>query len=330
MSEQQDHTTDGGADEVTAPGSMRRRGLMAAALAGTAAVVVGRPGAAQAATGGPVVLGADNTADNQTIVRNTARFAETSNRAMFVSCEEMAGGRGIEAAGSNAGVSAIGNSSKTPSPSGRAVGLTATTLDTDGYGAFISAGNGLAPLRLFPMGFSGAPTTGRHEAGEMLFDLDGRLFICAASGFPGTWREVAPVTAPPTAGSTLTVLPNPVRVIDTVTGLGGARGPIPAGRTTTFTITGTPAGIPDTATAIVGNLIVSGAARVPVGSTVAVGATAKLAPPTVFFGPASLGGPVANGVLVALAAIGARRGLQVLNGAACDYSLDVTAFHSPA
>ncbi|MEO5901403.1 MAG: hypothetical protein ABIR68_14925 [Ilumatobacteraceae bacterium] len=330
----------GGHDEQETgrePGTMRRRGLVAAALAGAAAIAVGRPDRAAAASGDVVVLGGDNTAGDQTLVRNTAQFPLSGNRALFVSCEVMTAGRGIEAVGSHAGVSAIGNSSKAQFPSGRAVGLETTTLDSDGYGALISAGSGLAPLRLAPMDVDGSPTTGGHNSGEMMFDRHGRMFICTAAGFPGTWVEVGAATIPPAAVTTLTMLATPERFIDTRTGLGGVRGPVAGGTTSSFTMTGRggqsgdPAlQIPDNATALAGNLIVTGAARVATGSFVTVWPAGRQPPtPTLFFTTASLTGPTANGLLAGLAGIGIHRGLQVFNSAACDYSLDVTGYSAP-
>ncbi len=45
-----------------------------------------------------------------------------------------------------------------------------------------------------PVDIDGPPTTGSHDLGEILFDRNGRLFACSASGFPGhgsssgSWR----------------------------------------------------------------------------------------------------------------------------------------------
>lgn len=37
---------------------------------------------------------------------------------------------------------------------------------------------------------TGAPTSGSHQRGEMYVDGAGSLFVCTASGTPGTWRQV--------------------------------------------------------------------------------------------------------------------------------------------
>lgn len=321
-------------EEGGAPGTMGRRGLVAAGLAGAVAVAVGRSDRVSAASGGPVILGGDNVASDQTSLVNTGAFPINGNRAMFISCEVMAGGRGVEASGSHAGVSAIGNSSKTQIPSGRAVGLEATTLDADGYGAVLEAGFGLAPLRLFPMGIDGSPTTNAHETGEILFDRNGRLFACTASGIPGTWVELGAVAPPAQAGTTLTMLATPERFVDTRTGLGGVHGPVPVGTTSAFAITGRVGQsgdrtlqIPDDAVAVACNLTVSGVGRVPLGSFVTMWSAGKQPPtPNLFFGAATLTGSVANGSVAGLAAIGTHRGVQVFNSAVCDYSLDVTGY----
>ncbi len=341
MSDRHEPATDRdphGPDGEHHPSPMRRRTVLTAAVAGTAAIVAGRSDRAAAASGSPVILGADNTADNQTIIRNTARFPVSSNRGMFVTCTEMQAGRGIEATGSHAGVSAIGRSDQSQSPNGTAVGLEATTLDVDGYGAFIDAGNGRAPLRLGPVDIDGPPTTGSHDLGEILFDRNGRLFACSASGFPGTWVELGAAAPSPVAVTTLNLLPAPDRFVDTRTGFGGVRGPIAGATTTKLSMTGRPGQggdpasvIPDDAVALAGNLTVSGTARVALGSSVTVWAEGRQpATPNVFFGPAGLTCPVANSFVVALTDIGGHRGLQVFNSAPCDLSLDVTGYFSAA
>jgi len=45
-----------------------------------------------------------------------------------------------------------------------------------------------APLRLIPATTAGAPTTNSHDVGELYVDKDGKLYICTASGMPGTWH----------------------------------------------------------------------------------------------------------------------------------------------
>ena len=262
-----------------------------AIVAATAATTFGRGGSAAAASGDPVLIGRRNSATDQTIIENTAQFPISGNRGLFVTCENMAAGRGIEATGSHSGVSAIGRSENAQFPSGTAVGLEATTLDDNGYGAVVDAGNGLAPLLLAPMAIDGPPTTSTHRAGEMLFDRNGRLFVCTAGGFPGTWVQLGGRAA------AFTALPTVERFVDTRTGLGITAGTVKPGSTLTLSITGRngqsgdPAlQIPDDAVAITGNLSVTGAPRVAIGSFVTLWPSGKQPPtPLVFFPPAGLG-----------------------------------------
>ena len=148
----------------------------------------GRPAAA--ANGAPVIIGADNVASDQTLIRNTATFPIGGNRAIFASCTTMTAGIGIETSGSRFGLFAVGRNDQSQSPSSGASGLQAMTFSADGYGAVLDAGSGLAPLRIVPMAIDGAPTTGTHGAGEIVVDSNGRFFACTAFGTPGTWVEL--------------------------------------------------------------------------------------------------------------------------------------------
>jgi hypothetical protein len=48
-----------------------------------------------------------------------------------------------------------------------------------------------AQLHLVPGGSAGRPGSGAHKAGELYLDSAGALFVCIASGTPGTWVKVA-------------------------------------------------------------------------------------------------------------------------------------------
>ena len=42
---------------------------------------------------------------------------------------------------------------------------------------------------------AGRPTSGTHTKGEIYMDSAGTLFVCVASGNPGTWRSFQTVDA---------------------------------------------------------------------------------------------------------------------------------------
>ncbi len=85
------------------------------------------------------------------------------------------------------------------------------------------------------------------------------------------WVQVSEQRQPPS----FRTLPTPERFIDTRSDLGGVRGRVAAGTTSTFRMTGRNGEsanamlqIPDDATIVVGNLSAIGGATVPVGSFV--------------------------------------------------------------
>jgi hypothetical protein len=47
---------------------------------------------------------------------------------------------------------------------------------------------------LKPGGKAGKPTTGAHSKGELYMDSQATLWVCVASGTPGTWRRVTTTT----------------------------------------------------------------------------------------------------------------------------------------
>ena len=57
-----------------------------------------------------------------------------------------------------------------------------------GLGGDFSGGH--APIRLRPGITIGPPTTGTHNQGELYVDVLGSLYICMATGAPGTWKQV--------------------------------------------------------------------------------------------------------------------------------------------
>jgi hypothetical protein len=81
---------------------------------------------------------------------------------------------------------------------------------------------GLAALRLEPSDAKGAPTTGRHQTGELVVDRDGHLFFCSGKCEPGTWVELG-VTPTSTTASRLVIPPTPERFVDTRSSLGAVQ-----------------------------------------------------------------------------------------------------------
>ena len=208
----------------------------------------------------------------------------------------------------------------------------------DDTGLAASLAGGRAPLRLVPLETAGAPTTGEHDAGEILVDADGVLFYCRTAGTPGTWIQVEAPAAPIVVPSVpvLHTLPTPERFVDTRSGLGGVQGPVPAVTTHTFVMTGrvgqandATLKIPDNATTLVGNLTVVGSDGVPLGSFATIWPSGPL--PTVSninFGPKNVTGAIANSFVVGLAASGGHGNVNVYNHASCDYILDVTGYYT--
>jgi hypothetical protein len=58
---------------------------------------------------------------------------------------------------------------------------------TSGIGGEFNGGK--AQLRLQPSSTLGRPTTGQHNQGELFMDSGAALFVCTATGTPGTWRR---------------------------------------------------------------------------------------------------------------------------------------------
>ena len=109
-------------------------------------------------------------------------------------------GNGVEGVGSAVATGVVGDGK---------YGVLGRTSDNAGFGVWAQhfgtgaavAGheiNGIggvfegakAQLRLVPSSTAGKPTAGAHTKGEIYMDSKGNLFVCSASGTPGTWRKV--------------------------------------------------------------------------------------------------------------------------------------------
>jgi len=112
---------------------------------------------------------------------------------------------------------------------------------------------GSGRLVLGPQLDVGAPTTGAYLAGEQIRDAGGNLFICVASGSPGTWVKVAAAAAG--RGGMVNLLSAPIRLLDTRL----LSGKLPAGAVLVLQVTGVDVGgisVPKGATGVVGNVTV--------------------------------------------------------------------------
>lgn len=132
-----------------------------------------------------------------------------------------------------------------------------------GFGSTNSVGvlarGGRANARLFPEGTAVPARTDAHEAGELVNDSNGDVWLCTAAGSPGTWRKVS---GPSTAGafhaitptrvydsrwSDDKIAPNTNRVVSVANGRDLSGGAITV-----------PNLVPSGATAVVGNLTITG------------------------------------------------------------------------
>lgn len=70
--------------------------------------------------------------------------------------------------------------------SGAAGGLAVIALGQAGVGVYASGEQ--AAVQLGRSSLAGAPATGFHNAGELVLDANADLYLCKASGSPGTWK----------------------------------------------------------------------------------------------------------------------------------------------
>lgn len=70
--------------------------------------------------------------------------------------------------------------------SGAPGGLAVIALGQAGVGVYASGEHAAVQLGRNPL--SGAPSAGFHTAGELVLDANADLYLCKASGTPGTWK----------------------------------------------------------------------------------------------------------------------------------------------
>jgi len=348
----------------------RRRLILAGAVGAVAgAIATGeRPAAAQQGGGdqGALIMGSNdfykntaptnvnsaNVASVSTVLKaspNYLNYVVASGYFVFRADASTPGGNvgvnGLEGIGNGTGagvmgycgggygVIATGSTGTYSASTGGGVGVYGVSPSGVGVNGFSNTGyggqfnGGRAPIRLASSSAVGAPTSGSHQVGELWVDNVGVLWFCKADGTPGTWVQV-------TESSSFRTLPTPERFVDTRTKLGGVQGPVPAGTTSTFQMTGrngesaNPAlQIPPTATAIVGNLSVIGSAGAPVGSFVTMWPSgARPTTSSISFGPGSV---VANAYTVGLGAgTAGQKIITVFAQQACDYIVDVVGYYA--
>ena len=195
MIDDQDVQEDDGADEVTSAPTGRRRMLVAlagAAAAGVAGSTLGRAGVAEAADGGNLVIGQENTSTQSTVLKRSASGANN----IFTATDGNGGGFLGHFSAYPAGVGGFGYGLS--NVRNGVYGWSTAHVDgtTSGYGVVAGIGNdGRAPLRIFSTR-SAKPNadTIEHAKGEITVDSDGSLWACVADGTPGVWRKLAGTT----------------------------------------------------------------------------------------------------------------------------------------
>jgi hypothetical protein len=207
-----------------------RKDLLAAAAAGAVAVAAaGRGSEAAAANGAALTLGQANTATSKTeldtsgTIANDGAFVVSAPNASYAIKGDSSTGYGVYGNGA-AGV-----------------------VGTGGVGGVFSGTN--AAINLDPLPSSGAPT-GAAFKGDIALDASLTLWLCVASGTPGTWVNLA--------GGTSKLLSQPQRAYDSRSG-GGIFQP---GESRTIPIVGANIGVPADAAGIVCNLTVTETAAV--------------------------------------------------------------------
>lgn len=202
---------------------LRLFGIGAAGFAAGAATNATRDAAASDGT--PVVAGVVNSADSKTQLTTAGTI--TNDGAFVVTAP-------------NADWAVEGTSTQIGALGGGFIGV----MGTGDIGGFFSGA--LAALSLQPQLLAGAPTSGDYSMGDLLVDANGVLFLCVADGNPGNWTRISD------RGTHL--LDAPTRAYDS---RDDPRGRFAQDEERELTIAGN-FGVPPDATALVGNITVTG------------------------------------------------------------------------
>jgi hypothetical protein len=170
---------------------------------------------AAAAAGAGVALGASVlAADPAAAAVEYVKLSELSDSDATTNIVTTAG-YGFQGTTSDATAAGIGGQDTSTG------GIGVQAQSTNGLG--LVAQGGLAPLQLTPAATTGPPASGTHGMGEVYVDSTGEVFVCTASGAPGTWQRFTP--AAPSydnaldgslgAAGSVNLLSTPIRIYDT-------------------------------------------------------------------------------------------------------------------
>ena len=220
-------------DEVSEPtdedGSFGRR------------VALRRLGQAAAASAGVVAAGGmlrptPAQASSHSLTLGTSNFAETST-----GLESLGGGPVLDLDNDGSSFNDYGLEARSSGTHGirssAGGGAAFYTASYETYGLDIAGGTtgaGRAHLRLQQESFEvGPPSSGQHFFNEIYMDGDSVLWICVASGTPGTWRKVHS-----SAFSNYLEFITPVRVMNTLDGTNhpAGAGPLTGNPSSPFTV----------------------------------------------------------------------------------------------
>lgn len=314
------------ADDAAAVRAGSRRDLLKLAGGTLGGAIVGGvlAGAAQpaaASSGQALVLGDLQYADRATYIGNNASSIQetntllTSEPTMFWVDNRAATIQANGIRGDGQGVNGAGVWGHSDS---NGIGVKG-----DG-GIGVLASGGRAALRLSGVGAAPPARSDAHIAGEIDIDAAGSVWLCVASGTPGTWRKLGGSS---TAGAFHAI--DPVRVYDsrwpgdTAMTTGGQRlVSVADGHNLTTGTVDAPGAVPPGATAVAYNITVTGTT----GSgylTVAPGSATSVSASSVNW--SSSGQTLANGLIVGLD--GSRR-VRVFSGGggSTHFLIDVSGY----
>ena len=251
----------------------RRDFLGKAAIAAAVTTVAGMSmsKSASAANGSNMVIGLSNSGTNTTTLTGGSTFqvtnggsAEgasiygTTNATQGIGVRGHASGtEGIGVYGRNTGTSGTGvygEHNNTSTPGTGVIGISNNGTGIIGSGtSFDLLANGSGRVLLAKNGVANPPA-GSSTAGTIAKDSAGNVWVCVATGNPGTWRKIAGAT---TSGS-LHLLPAPKRVYDSRPGEPPAVDPKQplAGATRTIDCKQNSSGVPANASGLVLNITV--------------------------------------------------------------------------